>query len=61
MKILPKLFLLAAVIAFIVEDILAVGHFTIIATAGGWLDLALVLAVFSIAIRVVFEPEEKRV
>ena len=57
---LPKLVLLAGVIAFIVADILAVGKLRLIATANGWLDLALVLAVFSIAIRVVFEPEEKK-
>ena len=59
MKNLPKIVLLAGAIAFVIGVILSLTQAFFIATANGWLDLSLVLAVFSVAIKVVLAPEEK--
>ena len=53
MKQLPKLALLASVIVFVVAISLSLVQEKIIASPNGWLDLSLVLAVFSIAIKFV--------
>ncbi len=54
MKMVPQLLMYAAAIAFIGALILALTGTAIIATCNGWLDLALVLAVFSIAVKYIF-------
>ena len=59
MENLPKIFLLAAAIALIIGVILSFTQTALIATANGWLDLSLALAVFSIAIKMVLVPEKK--
>ena len=59
MKILPKLLLLAGVIAFVVAVILAFADTCFIATPNGWLDLSLLLVVFSIAVKFVLVSEKK--
>ncbi len=59
MENLPKISLLAAAIALIIGVILSFTQTTLIATANGWLDLSLALAVFSIAIKMVLVPEKK--
>ena len=59
MKSLPHISLIAAAVALVIAVILSIGDWVVIATANGWLDLALVLAVFSIATKVVCVPKEK--
>ncbi len=60
MKNLPKISLLAGAIAFVIGLILSITQTSFaFATANGWLDLSLVLAVFSIAIKMILLPEEK--
>jgi hypothetical protein len=59
MKFVSTLFLFAGGIAFVVSLILAIAHTVIIAGPNGWLDLSLVCAIFSIAIKYVLVPDEK--
>jgi len=54
MKMLPKLLLLTGAIAFLVAVILAFADTNFIAGPNGWLDLSLVLVIFSIAVKFVF-------
>ena len=58
MKMLPKLALLLSVIAFVVAIILSLVGANFIAGPNGWLDLALVLAIFSIAVKYIHESKE---
>ena len=51
MKALPKVILLASVIVFVIAIVLSLFQTDLIAGPNGWLDLSLVLAVFSIAIK----------
>lgn len=59
MRMLAKLFLLSSAVALVGGVILAFFDANLIAGPNGWLDLSLVCAVFSIAIRIVLAPEEK--
>jgi len=56
MQMLPKILLIAADIVLVVAVVLSFFQTNLIAGPNGWLDLALVLAVFSIAAKVVYEP-----
>ena len=57
MQMLPKLLLIAAVIAFVVAIILLFTKTVLIAGPNGWLDLSLVLMIFSIAFKYVLRSE----
>ena len=60
MKSLPHISLIASAVALVVAVILSIiGDKIFIATANGWLDLAWVLAVFSIATEMVWVSKEK--
>jgi hypothetical protein len=48
-KMVSGLFLLAGAIALVIAVIFALTNVCFLATPGGWLELSLVLAVFSIA------------
>ncbi len=54
MNMVAKLLVYAGAIAFLGAVILALTGTTLIATCGGWLELSLVLAVFSIAVKYIF-------
>ena len=47
MKQLPKILLLASVVVFVIAIVLSIIQTNIIAGPSGWLELSLVLAVFS--------------
>ena len=57
MQMLPKLLLIAAVIVFVVAIILSFIQTVFIAGPGGWLDLSLLLIIFSIAFKYVLHSE----
>ncbi len=59
MRMLAKLFLLSSAVALVGGVMLAFFDTNLIAGPNGWLDLSLVCAVFSIAIKFVLTPEEK--
>jgi uncharacterized membrane protein len=59
MKMASKLLLAAGAIAFVIAVIMSLVKVCFIATPGGWLELSLVLAVFSIAVQYICAPEEK--
>lgn len=58
MKMLPKLALLLSVIVFVVAIILSFAKVNFIAGPNGWLDLALMLAIYSIAVKYIHELKE---
>ncbi|MFC1573716.1 hypothetical protein ACFL30_00870 [Candidatus Latescibacterota bacterium] len=53
MKMLPKISLVAGIFVLVVAIVLSISNQNIIAGPNGWLDLALTLAVFSIAFKFV--------
>ena len=57
MKMLPKISLVAGIIVLVVAIVLSISNQNIIAGPNGWLDLALTLAVFSIALKYVHSEE----
>jgi len=57
MKMIPKLSLLGSVVVLVIAIILSLFNTNIIAGPNGWLDLSLLLAVLSIAIK--FVQDEK--
>ena len=57
MQMLPKLLLIAAAFVFVVAIILSLTQTVFIAEPGGWLDLSLVLMIFSIAFKYVLHSE----
>ncbi len=57
MQMLPKLLLIAAVIVFVVAIILSLTQTVFIAGPRGWLDLSLLLIIFSIAFKYVLHAE----
>jgi len=59
MQMLPKILLIAAGIVFVVAVVLSFFQANLIAGPNGWLDMALVLAVFSIAVKIVCEPKKE--
>ena len=59
MKQLPKLTLLASAVVLLVAIILSLLQKNIIAGPNGWLELSLVLAVFSVAVKYVMCDEKK--
>jgi hypothetical protein len=59
MKQLPKLLLAAGAVVFVIAIVLSIIPKFIIASPGGWLELSLVLAVFSAACKYVLEEGAK--
>jgi len=59
MKQLPKLTLLVSAVVLLVAIILSLLQKNIIAGPNGWLELSLVLAVFSVAVKYVMCDEKK--
>jgi len=57
MKMIPKLSLLGSVVVLVIAIVLSLFNTNIIAGPNGWLDLSLLLAVLSIAIK--FVQDEK--
>ncbi len=55
---LPKLALLVSVIVFVVAIFLSFVKANFITGPNGWLDLALVLAIYSIAVKYIHESKE---
>ena len=53
MGMVSKLLLLAGAVSLVIALILALADIQIIATPNGWMDLSVVLAVFSIAVKFV--------
>lgn len=59
MKQLPKLLLLASVVVFVIALVLSIMQTNFIAGPNGWLELSLVLAVFSAVCKYVMADEAK--
>lgn len=58
MQMLPKLLLMAAVIVFVVAIILSLIQTVFIVRPGAWLELSLVLTIFSIAFKYVLHSDK---